>query len=150
MTQTGLLFLLFTVLTATDDPYYDPIAGYAIVFQLLPKVDDYAPDLSDKLRLVLNQVSQLAGSATSQVQDAIAATQGADAEGGKGVRTRTKEHGWTQIKPTEQKSLKATKNHGPVLQIYCTYSRAPDWLAVPAIVTTTGWGPEGVPEGITT
>ncbi len=74
------------VMTATNDPYYDPVPAYAIGFQLLPKVDDYAPELSDKLRDAMTLVSEQAGSAATQVQAAVAGSGMADTEGGEGAR----------------------------------------------------------------
>jgi hypothetical protein len=76
------------VLSATNDPYYDPVAAYAIAFQLLPRVDDYAPELSDKLRNALALVTEQAGAAAAQVQAAVAGNGTADAEGGEGARNR--------------------------------------------------------------
>ena len=76
------------VLTATNDPYYDPVTAYAIAFQMLPKAEDVAPDLVDKLREALVPIVQLAGSGVGQVQAAIGGSQGADAEGGEGPRNR--------------------------------------------------------------
>jgi hypothetical protein len=76
------------VLTATNDTYYDPVAAYAIAFQMLPKAEDAAPDLADKLREALSQIVQLAGSSVSQVQAALGGSQAADPEGGEGPRKR--------------------------------------------------------------
>jgi hypothetical protein len=76
------------VLTATNDSYYDPVTAYAIAFQMLPKAEDVAPDLVDKLREALVPIVQLAGSGVGQVQAAIGGSQGADAEGGEGPRNR--------------------------------------------------------------
>jgi len=76
------------VLTSTNNPYYDAVAAYAIASQMLPKVDDYAPDYADKLREALPQITQLAGSGASQVQSAFTGKQGADPEGGEAARVR--------------------------------------------------------------
>jgi hypothetical protein len=76
------------VLTATNDPYYDPVAAYAIGFQMLPKAEDMAPDLVDKLRDALGPIAQLAGGSVAKVQAALAAPQAADPEGGEGPRNR--------------------------------------------------------------
>ena len=48
------------VMTATNDPYYDPVPAYAIGYQMLPRVDDFAPELSDKLRDALTLVGEQA------------------------------------------------------------------------------------------
>jgi hypothetical protein len=76
------------VLTATNDPYYDPVAAYAIGFQVVPKAEDVAPDLVDKLREALVPVMELAGGSVAKVQAAIGASQVADPEGGEGPRNR--------------------------------------------------------------
>jgi hypothetical protein len=74
------------VLTATNDSYYDPVAAYAVGYQMLSKVDDYAPEDAEKLRNVMPQIEQQAGSAISQVQNAVTGTGMADPEGGEGAR----------------------------------------------------------------
>ena len=74
------------VLTATNDPYYDPVSAYAIGYQMLSKVDDYAPEDADKLRNVLPQIEQQAGSSASQVRSAVAGAELADPKGGEGAR----------------------------------------------------------------
>lgn len=76
------------VLTSTNDRYYDPVAAYAIAFQLLPKADDFAPDLSEKLREVLPQIEQQIGAKANQVQAAIATNETPEVEGGEGARKR--------------------------------------------------------------
>ena len=74
------------VLTATNDPYYDPVAAYAVGYQMLSKVDDFAPEDAEKLRSVVPQIEQQAGSAASQVQNAVAGTEMPDPKGGEGAR----------------------------------------------------------------
>jgi hypothetical protein len=76
------------VLTATNDPYYDPVAAYAVGFQMLPKAEDVAPDLVDKLREALVSIAQLAGGSAAKVQAAIGGSQAEDPEGGEGPRKR--------------------------------------------------------------
>jgi hypothetical protein len=76
------------VLTATDDPYYDPLAAYAIGYQLLPKADDFAPDITDDLRKAVAVVRALAGGQAGQVESAFASGGAADPEGGEGPRKR--------------------------------------------------------------
>ncbi len=78
------------VLTATDDPFYDPVAAYAVGYQMLSKVDDFAPEDAEKLRSALPQIEQLAGSSASQVQNAVAGTEMADPEGGEAARRRNR------------------------------------------------------------
>jgi hypothetical protein len=53
---------------------------------MLSKVDDFAPEDAEKLRDVVAQIEQQAGSSASQVQNAMAGTEMADPEGGEGVR----------------------------------------------------------------
>ena len=79
------------VLTATNDSYYDPVAAYAIAFQMLPKAEDFAPDLVDQLREVLGQIAELAGSDVAQVQSAVGGSQAADPEGGEAARKRDRQ-----------------------------------------------------------
>ena len=74
------------VLTATNDPYYDPVAAYAVGYQMLSKVDDFAPEDAEKLRDVMPQIEQQAGSSASQVQNAVAGTEMPDPAGGEGGR----------------------------------------------------------------
>ncbi|HKE25019.1 MAG TPA: hypothetical protein VKB88_21810 [Bryobacteraceae bacterium] len=76
------------VLTATNDPYYDPVAAYAIGYQLLPKVDDFAPDSADDLRKAVAAVRLLAGAQAGQVESAFAPSSAADPEGGEAPRRR--------------------------------------------------------------
>lgn len=74
------------VLTATNDPYYDPVAAYAVGYQMLSKVDDFAPEDAEKLRSVVPQIEQQARSSASQVQNAVAGTGMADPQGGEDAR----------------------------------------------------------------
>ena len=74
------------VLTASNDPYYDPVAGYAVGYQMLSKVDDFAPEDAEKLRSALPQIEQQAGASASQVQNAVAGTEKADPGGGEAAR----------------------------------------------------------------
>jgi hypothetical protein len=74
------------VLTATNDPYYDPVAAYAVGYQMLSKVDDFAPEDAEKLRSVVPQIEQQAGSSAGQVQNAVAGAERADPAGGEGAR----------------------------------------------------------------
>jgi hypothetical protein len=76
------------VLTATNDPYYDPVAAYAIGYQLLPKVDDFAPDIADDVRKAVAAVRALAGAQAGQVESAFTSSGSADPEGGEGPRKR--------------------------------------------------------------
>ncbi len=78
------------VLTATNDPYYDPVAAYAIAYQMLPKLEDFAPEIEDKFREVLNQVTALTGGKAAQVQSAFSRATGPDQELGEGPRARTR------------------------------------------------------------
>jgi hypothetical protein len=78
------------VLSATNDSYYDPVAAYAIGYQMLSKVDDFAPDDSEQLRGLLPQIEQQAGASASQVRNAVAAAQGADPEGGEAARRQNR------------------------------------------------------------
>ncbi len=81
------------VLTATNDPYYDPVAAYAIGFQMVPKAEDIAPDTVDKLQEALGPIVELAGGNAAKVQAAIGASQAADPEGGSGHATD--DHDWS-------------------------------------------------------
>jgi len=76
------------VLTATNDAYYDPVAAYAIGYQLLSKVDDFAPDSADDLRKAVAAVRVLAGAQAGQVESAFASSNAADPEGGEAPRKR--------------------------------------------------------------
>jgi hypothetical protein len=78
------------VLTATNDPYYDPVAAFAVGYQMLSKVDDFAPEDAEKLRNVVPQIEQQAGASASQVQNAVAGTAMADPEGGEGARLQNR------------------------------------------------------------
>ena len=78
------------VLSATNDPYYDPVAAYAIGYQMLSKVDDFAPDDAEKLREALPLIEQQAGASASQVQNAVTGGQIADPEGGEGARMQNR------------------------------------------------------------
>jgi hypothetical protein len=79
---------MLKVVTASNDPYYDPVAAYAIAFQMLPTAEDVAPDLVDQLREVLDPIQQLAGDGAARVQAAVGGSQAADPEGGEGPRQR--------------------------------------------------------------
>jgi hypothetical protein len=76
------------VINARFDVNYDPVAAYAIAYQMLPKAEDVAPDLVDDLRKALTQLTSMAGSSAAQVQAAVGGAQAADAEGGEGPRLR--------------------------------------------------------------
>lgn len=76
------------VVTATNDPFYDPVAAYAIVSQMIPKADEVAPDLAGKLRDALPAIAQQAGSAVEQIQAAIGGSQAADPSAGEGPQKR--------------------------------------------------------------
>ena len=76
------------VLTATNDPYYDPVAAYSIGYQLLAKVDDFSPDSADDLRKAVAAARLVAGAQASQVESAFASNGGADPEGGEPARKR--------------------------------------------------------------
>ena len=95
------------VLGATDDLYYDPVAAYAIAFQLLPKTDDFAPDRTDELRKLLSLTLVQAGSAAAKVQAALAGPQGADPEGGEGPRLRDRIVGRVLSAATAQRFAEA-------------------------------------------
>jgi hypothetical protein len=95
------------VLGATDDLYYDPVAAYAIAFQLLPKTDDFAPDRTDELRKLLSLTLVQAGSAAAKVQAALAGPQGADPEGGEGPRLRDRIVGRVLSATTAQRFAEA-------------------------------------------
>jgi hypothetical protein len=76
------------VLSATNDVYYDPVAGYAVAFQLLPKAEDFEPDQTDKLRKLVSLTLVQAGSAAAKVQEALAGSHFADQAGGSGPSLR--------------------------------------------------------------
>jgi hypothetical protein len=76
------------VLNASNDIYYDPVAAYAVAFQLLPKAEDFAPDRTNKLRKLVSLTSVQAGSAAAKVQEALAGPHVADPEGGSGPSLR--------------------------------------------------------------
>jgi hypothetical protein len=78
------------VVTATNDTNYDPVAAYAIAYQLVPKVDDYAPELADRLRQALTLVTQQAGSSATQVQEAVTGAEMPDPDGSEAVRNRNR------------------------------------------------------------
>jgi hypothetical protein len=76
------------VLSASNDSYYDPVAAYAIGFQMLPKAEDIAPEIAGDLRKAVAQVAQLAGSGVAQVQAALGGLGAGDPQGGEGPRKR--------------------------------------------------------------
>ncbi|HLK65549.1 MAG TPA: hypothetical protein VKU19_19060 [Bryobacteraceae bacterium] len=59
------------VLTTTNTAEFDPLAAYAIGYQLLPKAADISPDSSDRLREAVTQLQSLVGSGASQVQSQL-------------------------------------------------------------------------------
>jgi hypothetical protein len=76
------------VLTATNSPFYDPVAAYAIAFQMLPKADEFAPEQADALREALVAIVSLAGSSVAKVQAAIGGSPTTDPEGGEAAHKR--------------------------------------------------------------
>jgi hypothetical protein len=62
----------FKVLGTDNQAEYDPLAAYAIAYQLIPRVSDLAPDEADRLRELLAQLQVLAGTGASQVQSQLA------------------------------------------------------------------------------
>ena len=76
------------MLTATNSPYYDPVAASAIAFQMLEKADEFAPEQADALREALVAIVTLAGFSVAQVQAVIGGSQNADPEGGEAARKR--------------------------------------------------------------
>jgi len=75
------------VLTATNDPNYDPVTAYAIAFQMLPKARDAAPDQVEPLQSAINQLLPQVGELAGQVQAKVGGGAG-DAEQGEGPRRR--------------------------------------------------------------
>jgi hypothetical protein len=64
------------VLTTKNTAEYDPLAAYALAFQLLPKARDLAPDQVDPMQQVLVQLQSVNGAAAAQVEAKLAAATG--------------------------------------------------------------------------
>jgi hypothetical protein len=64
------------VLTTRNTAEYDPVAAYALAFQMLPKARDLAPGEADQLQEVLLQLQEANSSAAAQVQAKLAAASG--------------------------------------------------------------------------
>lgn len=64
------------VLTTRNQANYDPVAAYALAYQMLPQAEDLAPELADQLRQILPQIQSLAGAAASQIQSQLASSSG--------------------------------------------------------------------------
>jgi hypothetical protein len=64
------------VLTTKNTAEYDPLAAYALAFQLLPKARDLAPDQVDRLQEALVQLQSVNGAAATQVQSKLSASTG--------------------------------------------------------------------------
>ncbi len=78
------------VLTTDNTANFDPVAAYALAYQLLPKASDLAPDTTDRLQQVLAQLQELASSAATQVQSQLAVGgNGANSESDSAARAHT-------------------------------------------------------------
>lgn len=78
------------VLPTNNTANFDPVAGYALAYQLLPKARDLAPDTTERLDRVLAQLQALAGSAATQVQSQLAVGgDGAKSESDAAARAHT-------------------------------------------------------------
>ena len=78
------------VLTTNNTANFDPVVGYALAYQLLPKASDMAPDTTDRLQQVLVQLQALASSAATEVQSQLAVgANGARSESDAAARAHT-------------------------------------------------------------
>jgi hypothetical protein len=74
------------VITATNDPNYDPVVAYSLASQMLAKAPDYAPDSVDQLQAAMSQLASQTGGQVARVQAAGGGSGAADADAGEGPR----------------------------------------------------------------
>lgn len=83
------------VVTAVNDPNYDPAAAYAVASQMLSKAQDIAPDLADTLQAAINQIAAQVSSQIARIQSAVGGPGAPDPEAGEGPRRRDRAVGQT-------------------------------------------------------
>jgi hypothetical protein len=80
------------VLTATQDPNYDPVIAYALALQMLPMTID-APDLEESLRKVLGELEPQIGDSAAQLRVKLNDSRAPDRQGDEALRLRDRRIG---------------------------------------------------------
>src|SRR5262249_33794842 len=75
-------------LNVAGDPNYDPVVGYAIAFQLLPKAQDLAPDLVESLQKAGSLLEAQIGGSAARIRGRLGSPQPPDPKGGESARRR--------------------------------------------------------------